>query len=351
MSLSAVESVGDAIDVTREFATPATAGRWLRLLALALLTSGGGLTLSANLPPVSPTFDPTYRGPTAEGVQAPPLELPVEQVPGRWLMLAGVLVAALVALGVTFAVAQALGEFAFVEALRTETPAIRDPVGRHWRRALGLAAFRIALVVGALASVGGLAALAQSSGLAADPLSAARTVAPVAALAVVGVTLVDRLTSLFVVPVAIRGDCGVLAGWRRTAAAMRAEPAEFVTAVVVIYVLGAVLAAVTVVALALVAALLAGVVALVAVVLSLAGVAPLSGAGLATLVVVGALAALMFLTAATALQVPVQTYLRYYALLVLGDVDDGLDLVGEQRERARERRLGVASGKTDLAER
>jgi hypothetical protein len=35
-------------------------------------------------------------------------------------------------------------------------------------------------------------------------------------------------------------------------------------------------------------------------------------------------------------QVPVQTYLRYYALLVLGDVESSFDIVPDRRAAVRE---------------
>jgi len=57
--------------------------------------------------------------------------------------------------------------------------------------------------------------------------------------------------------------------------------------------------------------------------------------GIAWLVVTGILFALAALVVALLVTVPVQTYLRYYALLILGDVDADLDLIPEQRAIAR----------------
>jgi len=42
------------------------------------------------------------------------------------------------------------------------------------------------------------------------------------------------------------------------------------------------------------------------------------------------------LAVAALVQVPVQAYLRYYALLVLGDVEPEFDLVPDQRAAVRE---------------
>jgi hypothetical protein len=53
------------------------------------------------------------------------------------------------------------------------------------------------------------------------------------------------------------------------------------------------------------------------------------------LLVVGIPLALIFIVMMAFVQVPVQVYLRYWALLVLGDVDSALDLIPEQREAVR----------------
>lgn len=351
MGLSAIGSVGDAVELTREFMTPAAAGRWARLMALALAVGAGGASLSANVPPASPTLDPTYSGPTPRDVSAGDVEIPFEGVTeGQLLAAAAVVLAALVAVALLFGLVQAIAEFAFVEALRSGDVSLRRSVRRHLRRGIGLFAFRLALGAAALAAVGGAAGLALATGAAEEPAAAVPVVAPVAAAAAVLAAVVDRFTSLLVVPVAIRRDCGVLAGWRRLRAAIAGARAEFLAFAVIQYALGAILAGATAAALAAVAAVLAAVVVLVAGALSLAGVPVLAGPGLAVLAVLVAPALFGLLLAAAAVQVPVQAYLRYYGLLVLGDVDPALDLVAERRRRVRERRLGGV-GERDATDR
>lgn len=56
-------------------------------------------------------------------------------------------------------------------------------------------------------------------------------------------------------------------------------------------------------------------------------------------VIIGSAAVLFVLVAivlALFVSVPVQTFLRYYALLVLGDTNADFDLIPEQRRAARE---------------
>lgn len=57
--------------------------------------------------------------------------------------------------------------------------------------------------------------------------------------------------------------------------------------------------------------------------------------GLGVLAVVGLLFGLSVLVVVAFLPVPVVAYLRYYALLVLGDADGDLDLVPERRTAIR----------------
>jgi hypothetical protein len=97
----------------------------------------------------------------------------------------------------------------------------------------------------------------------------------------------------------------------------------------------------------LVGSILAGIATVVgAVVIAIPfGLVALAGAALLTVVeaagwAVIIVAALLFGLALVALvlvvSVPVQTFLRYYALLVLGDTNEAFDLIPERRRAIRE---------------
>ncbi|QLG60370.1 hypothetical protein HUG12_00815 [Halorarum salinum] len=95
--------------------------------------------------------------------------------------------------------------------------------------------------------------------------------------------------------------------------------------------LGGILVAIAVAVAALLLLIPFGILGAVGVLL-LTAVPPL-GAGV--LAVVGLLFALATLVVVALARVPVVTYLRYYALLVLGDVDERLDLVPKRRAAIR----------------
>jgi hypothetical protein len=145
--------------------------------------------------------------------------------------------------------------------------------------------------------------------------------------------LVDGFTTMFVVPVMLVEECGVLAGWRRFWPTLAGAWTQYLAYAVVSFVLalvgGLLVAAVTAI-LAVLLLVPIGVLAGLGVLLFLATPA----LGVPALVLVGVLFVAGLVAAAALVQVPVITYLRYFALLVLGETNAEFDLIPDQRVAA-----------------
>jgi hypothetical protein len=149
----------------------------------------------------------------------------------------------------------------------------------------------------------------------------------------VGLGLVLGFTTTFVVPVMLAEDRGVIAAWRRLLGTVRGNWQEYLVYLVVNWLLGIAIGFVTLVLTVLVA-IVVGIPALVITVPTVlaAGVTPIAGT---VLLVVWLLAGVLFFVAMLVVAVPFQTFQRYYALLVLGDIDSALDVVPETRSAVR----------------
>jgi hypothetical protein len=328
MALHAVDDVSDAFATTRAFLFPFELRRWLKLALVALFV-GGGVSL------------PTAQFNTGGGFEpGPGTELP-NAMPEGFASLVAVAVAAAVVLGVVFSLVGSIMEFVLVESLRTGEVTLRRHWGRRWRQGLRLFGFRLAIGIPFFALVVGWLGLLVAPGLfpGVDP------VVPAGALLFVGLpvifllgvlyALVSAFTSVFVVPIMIETDGGVLDGWRRLWGSIKAEPKEYFAYAVIGFVLS--------VAAGIAASLVVGLVALgLLLPFALVGllvyvtVSLSSTAGLAILAALGIVFVVALVVCWLLVQVPVLTYLRYYALLVLGDVDGSLDLIPDQRAAARE---------------
>lgn len=337
MAYAATQCIDDAIEATRAFLFPIDRGRWLRLAVVSfflaagtgvgsLPTSGGQVSLG------SADF---------EWPQGPPQEWSLSAIPEAvWLIVAAALVALLV-LGILFGVVGAVMEFVLVEALRTETVRIRGPFRRYLRAGLSLFAFQVVLFVGLLAiplgALGFFVVLPTVSGgpTAASIVGLALLVILLGLLLVLVAAFVNGLTVEMVVPVMVVEECGVLGGWRRFWPTLRGNLAEFAVYVVLRWLIT--------VAIGFVGSTVTGIVAsVVGVPLLLIGGSLFLGTGGAltpVTVVVYALLLVAFFVVITALvavvQVPLQTYARYYELLVLGDITPEFDLVSERRATIR----------------
>jgi hypothetical protein len=152
------------------------------------------------------------------------------------------------------------------------------------------------------------------------------------AVGAVVVAVVPGVTSVVVVPVMRDEGCGVLAGWRRFLPAVREHVDEYL----VYLVLSVVLSWIGGFAVSVVVGIVAAVVFLP---LAIVGGVAFFGSGgsplaLAVVAPLALVAVVVVAVAAAAVRVPVLVYLRYYALLELGDTS-GHDLIAERRAEIR----------------
>lgn len=326
--MDAIDDLSDALDATRELLTPIQWGLWLKLALVVFFVSSLGM---------GPTFpggdvatfadEPAFESPEElEGVDGE--EIPVEE------LLAALLVIGLVlfVLWALYAIIGAIMEFVFVETLRSEALHLRRFFRANLGNGLRLFGFRLGVLVvtGVLASVPGVALVATGDGLG----DLAPGLAGLYALYGFGLflaySIVTRFTDEFVVPVMLLEDRSVLGGWRRFWGTLWGNWTEYVVYLVLVWIL---YIAVTigvwfVIGLGAIALLIPF--GIVIVVLALFG--PI-GQALALLVGLVALAAVLLFVALV--WTPITTYFQYYALLVLGDTNEELDLIPEQRAAVR----------------
>lgn len=330
VALYALEDLDDAVAATRAFLWPIDRSRWIKLALVAFFVSGPGANLNAV----------QYNVPAEQGPASGPVVPTVG--PRVWALVVAVVAVALL-VGLLFLLVGSIMEFVLVESLRREEVAVRRYWGQYWRQGVRLAVFRLVIGLVVLGSVAVLAALVLlpvvvESGppgpSGAAPVVTLLLLLPVVVVLAVLVGLLNGFTTVFVVPVMVLDGGGVLAGWRRLWPTIAANPWQYLAYAVAGFVLtiaGGIAVAVAVGVATLVLLIPFGILGAIGVAL-LTTVQPV---GIGVLVVVVLLFVLSVLAVAALAQVPVVTYLRYYALLVLGDVDADLDLIPERRAAVR----------------
>ncbi len=318
----AVDDLSDAIDVTREFLTPIRPGTWLKLAIVVFFVGGPGLST-----PTTPTGDvgPTVDGPTPDAVEP---ALPTGDV----LAFVAVIAAVAITIWLVFALVGSIMEFVFIESLRASTVHVRRYASANLGHAVQLFLFRVVatLVVFVLVGVPALAVILSAESLGSVSIGLLLLIALAAIPLSIAYAIVTSFTTVFVAPVMLLEDRGIVAAWRRFWPTFTANWKEYgvylVLAWIVQFALGfavAFLAAFGGIALAIPF----GILIVVLLALGPVGVALAVGVGLVALVV--------FLFLVALLQVPVYSYLRYYALLLLGDTNEELDLIPDQRAAVR----------------
>lgn len=342
----AFDALGDAWDATRAFLLPFDRGRWLRLALIAFFVFGSAGGFPGGAGNTGGSFDTTTDGASDVWDGGPVGEIDVGSL-GNTLVSAVplwviVLLVVVVAVGVLYALIGAIMEFVLYESLRSERVSVREYGRRNLGQGLRLFAFRF--LVGVLGIVFFLVVLA---GLVywffTGPTSfIAGILVLIPLIFLLGILggLVNLFTTEFVAPIMLAEQRGVLSGWRRFLGLFTAEWQEFVVYGVVRFGLNIVAS----LALGLFVGLFAFVLAIPFGTLGVLLWVGLSGASqLVTLAILGLVAlvyGLLLFLVALFMSVPVVTYLRYYALLVLGDVDETLDLIPDRRAAIRSSETG-----------
>ena len=333
MPLYALEDLDDALDATRAFLWPINRSRWIKLALVVFFIGAPGVN--------STTFQ--YNIPADQG---PPggFPMPPDIGPRVWLLVA-VIIAAVILLGILFLLVGSIMEFVLIESLRHEEITVRRYWNRRWRQGVRLFGFRLVIGLLVLGSVVVIAALfllpvvvetGPANAAPADGFSIVAFLLLVPALLILAILvgLINGFTTVFVVPVMIIQDCGVLGGWRRLWPTITANPWQYLAYAVGGFILS--------IAGGIIIAILAGIAVLVLLIpfgiLGAIGFVLLTTVqpfGIGVLTIVGLLFVLSVLLIVALAQVPVVTYLRYYALLILGDIDSDLDLIPERRAAVR----------------
>ena len=291
---------------TKRYLTALNGEGWLKLGVVVLLFSiGAGI------------------GMNTLGVLTP--EQSVEAI--NWQQATGEAAIALLVVGVVGYVA-AVADFVFVASLRSGRLPVWSYVKANLRRAGWLVVFRAAIVLGALGVVA--AVIAATVGVtqpAAEELTGGESIliGVTAAVAAVGWLVISTVTNAFVVPIMQYEHRGPLDAWRRFTHAISGHWTSvavfLLVAVVISTVVGVALFVVSLFVMLVGGLLLAGGGILVAE----------SAPALEPVVVVGLIASYLgYRYVVSLIRAPVRSYLRYYALLLLGDVSPSLAMITDE---------------------
>lgn len=345
MALYALDDLDDAYAATRDFLLPFDWRRWLSLALVAFFVASSTGTPSSGFQ-FTGAGGGTDTGTNGEFSQVE-FEMAMQELGPFVTLIVGLVVAGLL-LALLFAVIGAVMEFVFVQSLREDRVAVREFFGRYWRKGVRLFGFRFAL--GFLAFLGAVLVF----GLTVGPLVVgAAPVIPLVALAVLvplfvvfalAIGVVSGFTTVFVVPIMLLENRTVLSAWRRLWPTVRGQWRQFAVYALVVTVVLFALGIVASIAIAIPVAVVGAVFALVV------GAGFFVGgltAGTAALAVVLGVPFLLFvLLVVGVVQAPIQTYVRYHALLVLGDANEQFDLIPDVRRSIREPGQGGVSGPT-----
>lgn len=332
MSLYAIDDIEDAIAATRALLWPIDGRRWTKLAVVVFFIGSVSGTSPFQFGGTGSVPSGTPGAPGAPGMpgSVPPMTGPV---PGAvWAIAA--LVAVLV---VGFVLVGSIMEFVFVRALQREEVAIRADWSAYWPKGLRLFGFRVLLggvSLGVIAALVVLVAAPGVIGYAGISAGVAVLAVPLAGLLALTAGLLNGFTTTFVVPIMILEDRGILGGWRRFWPTLATQWKQYLAYVLV----GTVLRIAVGVLAGIVTALLAILVAIPVGLVLVLGAAVITAAELAGgLIIAAAVVVLVIAVVIISLfvAVPMRTFLRYYALLILGDTEAEFDVVAERRTEIR----------------
>lgn len=328
MDYHALSCLDDAIEATKAFLLPFDRSQWLRLAVVVFFLAGGsGLgsvpSAGSNVTP-SLTIDASTDVPTT--------------LPDVNLLAVLAVGTVLVVFGLLYTLTGAVMEFVLVDTLRTERVTVRQTFREQFRKGLSLFLFQLVLLSVTLSVLGGFAVLvflpATSGGGVGLALAILAFVVAFFVF-VFTVALFNLLTVDFVVPTMLATDGGLIASWKRFWSVLSRNIEQF--AVYILVRIG------IVIAVGIVGGTVTGIAgAIIAVPFVFVGAIAVFTTGFSLSPVVLALLGVLLLVYLLALSVvvalvhvPLKAYVRYFQLLVLGDIDPDLDLIAERRATIR----------------
>lgn len=334
MTLYALDDLDDAIAATQAFLWPFDLGLWAKLALLTFFVGGVGGTNPLQFGGSGGA--PTGGGPNPPGAPAIPESIPT--IGGPEFAIIVTVLSIVFVLGVLFLLIGSIVEFVFVESLRREEVAIRRYWSEYWGRGLRLFGFRLLLGALAFGFIGLLGAVVLAPVLfGTGELSLVWL--PVVIVLGGGVAalsgLINGFTTVFVVPIMMVEERGLLSSWRQFWPVLTGQWRQYLVYAIAGFILqiaGGIAAIVATAIAALVVAIPLGIVGVLG-----AGLLSISQiAGWTVIAVAAALFVLALIIIVLFTAVPVQTFLRYYALFVLGDTDGSFDLIPARRRTVRE---------------
>ena len=326
MAWYAVEELETGLAATKQLLTPFDVRPWLVLGIIAFFVSGvSGFNPSASINISDIISAPLFSTPAVAPGPAPALGV------GAVLAIL-VLVGLSIVVAIVFAYFGALLEFVFVEVARTQEVRIRGFAGNYLRAGLALLLFRIAIgiiVIGMV--IGAVVFTVLTAGIFLLFLFIA---SPIIVLVAIGIWVIGRFTTDFVVPIMIAEETGILSAWERLATDVRTAWKQYAVYALVRALLGVLAGIVVWIGFATVGLVVAIPFALIGLpgLFLLAVVAGLEAAAMVWgVTVLFAFLVTVLIIGTVLVQVPVQTYLRYYALLVLGRIAPEFELPEDVR--------------------
>ena len=310
--MAVFRTLSDAGGLTKQYLSALGAGGWLKLAVVVLFLGGSGMANQLTGLPVGPE--------TASD-------------PGELWAVAGVTAAGLLILG-AFRYLAAILEFVFVDSLRSKSLSLRLYVRSSLGSGLRLLLFRLGLWLAAVAVVAVPVGWTVLVGDVTTPSGVTPTqtigIGLTAVVALLGLTTANTLTTLFVVPIMLHEQRGALSGWRRFVDAAGSYKTGVVAALLLAW-----LVSITLWVVLTVVGLVVSFVGILGVVLGGSALEEL-GSGFEPLIVGAFVVGLIGYQYVVSLVVaPIRSYVRYYALVVLGDAEPRLDLIPTQREAIR----------------
>jgi len=339
MSLHAIDDIGDAIDATKSFLLPFAARTWLKLAVVVFFIGGGGGGFNGlqNVGNFGGQDQPAGGGQPIADETPTTVDGALAALSAEILVVIGLALLLVLA----FALLSNFMEFVFVESLIEREVHVRRYLRGNVGNGLRLFAFRLVLALVSLTLVVGFlyTVFVTAFGGNVDNVTVESVFAilPLAIVFFLAVGLFQGLatgfTNVFVIPTMLTSDRGVVASWKRLLGSMRRNVKQYLAYLAFSIVLG--------IGVGIVASILSVVVLLLlAIPFVLVAAVCWFGLGgghiaLALLAVLFVLFALLFVIVTTLVQVPLQAFLRYYAMLVLGDIEAEMDPLPEVRADIR----------------
>lgn len=316
---SAIENISKSFKATEEFLTPIKITKWLKLAFIAIFI--GSISININfLPP--DIFNST-------NLHQINISEIISFITDPIILF---LFSAMIIMLLFFTVLSSIMEFTLIESIKNQKVKIKQYTSQNISKGIQLSIIRIALSLLSLLLIISTATLIISSILTNNiTLIHNIILVPLLLITLIIISVLNDFNTKFIVPIMIKKDLNIANAWKKLTRTVKSNHKEYLIYIFINFflsILTSIISSLAFIITMLILLIPLGILAMI----SFFIISQNTILGIIFFSITAIISFITLISISLVIKIPIIVYLRYFAILVLGDIETKLDIIPDQRK-------------------